>query len=45
MDRIKNRTPVKGLYLASSWGDPGGGYTGALRGGERTFKQVLEDWA
>ena len=42
--RIDHRTPVKGLYLASAWGNPGGGYTGALRGGENAFKQVLEDW-
>ena len=45
MNRIKNRVPVKGLYLAGAWGNPGGGYTGALRGGQRTFMQVLEDWA
>lgn len=45
MKRIKNRVPVKGLYLASAWGNPGGGYTSVLKGGERTFKQVLEDWA
>ena len=45
MNRIKNRTPVKGLYLASAWGNPGGGYSGALRGGERTFEQVMKDWA
>jgi phytoene dehydrogenase-like protein len=25
MNRIENRTPVKGLYLASAWGNPGGG--------------------
>ena len=44
MNRIDNRIPVKGLYLASAWGNPGGGYTGALRGGEGVFKQVIEDW-
>ncbi|MCP3901881.1 MAG: NAD(P)/FAD-dependent oxidoreductase [Desulfobacteraceae bacterium] len=44
-DRIKNRTPVKGLYLASAWGNSGPGYAPALRGGEKTFEQVLEDLA
>ncbi|MFC1825747.1 phytoene desaturase family protein, partial [Thermodesulfobacteriota bacterium] len=33
MNRIDNRTPIKGLYLASAWGNPGGGYAGVLRGG------------
>jgi prolycopene isomerase len=44
MNRIDNRTPVKGLYLASAWGNPGGGYTGVLRSGERTFGKMVEDW-
>ncbi len=43
MDRIENRTPVKGLYLASAWGNPGGGYAGVLRGGQLAFKAVMED--
>jgi phytoene dehydrogenase-like protein len=29
MNRIDNRTPLKGLCLAGAWGNPGGGYTGA----------------
>jgi prolycopene isomerase len=45
INRIKNRTPVKGLYLASAWGNAGGGYAPGLKGGERTFEQVLEDLA
>ncbi|MCF8119953.1 MAG: FAD-dependent oxidoreductase [Deltaproteobacteria bacterium] len=44
MNRIKNRTPVKGLYLASAWGNPGGGYGGVLRAGEQTFEQMMADW-
>ncbi|MBI5895848.1 MAG: FAD-dependent oxidoreductase [Desulfobacterales bacterium] len=44
MNRIKNRTPVKGLYLAGAWGDPGGGYSGVLRSGRMTFEQIMEDW-
>jgi all-trans-retinol 13,14-reductase len=44
VNRLENRTPVKGLYLASAWGNPGGGFAGALRAGERTFEQIMEDW-
>ena len=44
MNRIDNRTPVKGLYLAGAWGDPGGGYAGALKSGQITFGKIMEDW-
>jgi prolycopene isomerase len=45
MNRIDNRTPVKGLYLSSAWGSPGGGYTGALKSGQIAFGKILEDLA
>lgn len=45
MNRIDNRTPVKGLYLASAWGNPGGGYSGVLRSGFNTFGHIMEDLA
>ena len=44
MNLINNRTPVKGLYLAGAWGNPGGGYVGVLRSGEETFQKMMEDW-
>jgi prolycopene isomerase len=44
MNRIENGTPVKGLYLASAWGNPGGGYGGVLRGGQMAFQKMMEDW-
>lgn len=44
MNRIENRTPVKGLYLASAWGNPGGGYVGVFRGGQSAFQAMMEDW-
>jgi phytoene dehydrogenase-like protein len=44
INRIDNRTPVKGLYLASAWGNPGGGYAGALKSGQITFARIMEDW-
>jgi phytoene dehydrogenase-like protein len=44
MTRIDNRTPVKGLYLASAWGNPGGGYGAVLRSGQIAFGKMVEDW-
>ncbi len=44
MNRIKNRTPVPGLYLAGAWGNPGGGFAGVLRSGQASFTKILEDW-
>jgi phytoene dehydrogenase-like protein len=44
INRIDNRTPVKGLYLAGAWGNPGGGYAGALKSGQITFAKIMEDW-
>lgn len=43
MSRIPNRTPVPGLFLASAWGNPGGGYGGALAGGKGAFREVARD--
>lgn len=42
--RIDNRTPVKGLYLASAWGNPGAGYGGTIAGAEVTFYKMMRDW-
>jgi prolycopene isomerase len=42
--RIKNRTPIKGLYLASAWGNPGGGISQVIRGGQSAFKDLMQDW-
>ena len=44
MNRIANKTPIPGLYLAGAWGNPGGGYAGVLRGGQAVFAQVMQDW-
>ena len=44
MNRIKTRTPLKGLYLASAWGNPGGGYGGVFRAGQGAFQAMMEDW-
>ncbi|MDA8123601.1 MAG: NAD(P)/FAD-dependent oxidoreductase [Deltaproteobacteria bacterium] len=44
MNRIDNRTPVKGLYLASAWSKPGGGYTAVMSSGQTAFAMLMEDW-
>ncbi len=44
LNRLDNRTPVRNLYLASSWGTPGGGICGALRSGQQTFRCLIDDW-
>jgi phytoene dehydrogenase-like protein len=44
MNRLDCKTPIKGLYLASAWGNPGGGYGGALSGGEKAFRMMVEEW-
>lgn len=43
LTRLENRTPVKGLYLSSAWGNPGGGFGGALAGAKGAFKNLVED--
>lgn len=45
MTRIQNETPVTGLYLAGAWGNPGGGFGGALNGGEAAFRALTGSWA
>jgi phytoene dehydrogenase-like protein len=44
MNRLDCRTPVKGLYLASAWANPGGGYGAVLSSGEKAFRMMLKDW-
>jgi phytoene dehydrogenase-like protein len=44
INRIKNRTPIKGLYLAGSWGNPGGGFLPLMIGARNIFKALIEDW-
>lgn len=44
LTRIKNRTPIKGLYLASAWGNPGGGYMPVIMGGRSAFRDLMDDW-
>ncbi len=42
--RVQNETPVEGLYLAGAWGNPGGGYGGAISGGAAAFADLTHSW-
>ncbi len=33
LHRLEHRSPVPGLYFASAWANPGGGFTGAILAG------------
>jgi prolycopene isomerase len=43
ISRLQQRTPLKGLYLASAWTSPGGGFNPCLRSGADAFKHMLND--
>ena len=42
--RLKNRTPIRGLYLSGAWSFPSGGYEAVLMSGKYTFKNIIQDW-
>ena len=44
IERVDNRSPVKGLYMAGAWCTPGGGFWGVLLSGRMTFHKMMEDW-
>jgi len=39
--RIRNKSPIKNLYFASAWTNPGGGFTGAIWSGWACAKEIL----
>ena len=41
--RPQQRTPIPGLYLASAWTFPGGGFGGAMASGYTAATQILAD--
>ena len=43
LTRLPNTTSVPGLYLASAWGSPGGGFTGALMAGRQAYADMGKD--
>jgi phytoene dehydrogenase-like protein len=43
MNRIKNSTPIKGLYLSSGWGSYWGSYPGGIMNGRDVYRLVMKD--
>jgi prolycopene isomerase len=44
MNRLPNTTPVGGLYLASAWSNPGGGYQPCLMSGVQAAEALARSW-
>ena len=42
--RLRNRTPISGLFLTGSWTWAGGGYEGAMTSGIQTAKSVMQEY-
>ncbi len=42
--RLRNRSPVKGLFLTGSWTWSGGGYEGAMMAGVQTAASVMKEF-
>jgi len=45
MTRLPNTTPFDGLYLASAWSNPGGGFQPCLQSGTMAAQGVMSEWA
>ena len=44
MTRLPNTTPFEGLYFASAWTNPGGGYQPCLQSGLTAAQGVMSQW-
>lgn len=44
MTRLDNKSPLKGLYFASAWTNPGGGYEACRESGAKACKALVKDW-
>jgi phytoene dehydrogenase-like protein len=42
--RLSHTTPVKNLYLAGAWTNPGGGYSAVLGSGLECFGEIMKKW-
>lgn len=42
MNRIKNTTPIEGLYLSSAWGNYYSGYTGGIMNGRDVYRLIMK---
>jgi phytoene dehydrogenase-like protein len=42
--RLAHATPIKNLYLAGAWTNPGGGYGAVLSSGLECFAEIMRSW-
>lgn len=42
--RLPQRTPIRNLYLAGAWTQPGGGYGAVIPSGLQCFAEIMEEW-
>ena len=42
--RFPQKTPVKNLYLAGAWTNPGGGYAAVMPSGLMCFAEIMKSW-
>jgi phytoene dehydrogenase-like protein len=43
MNRVKNTTPIEGLYLSSGWGSHSGSYTGGIMNGRGVCRKIMRN--
>jgi phytoene dehydrogenase-like protein len=43
MNRVKNTTPIKGLFLSSGWGSNSGSYAGGIMNGREVYRLIMKD--
>lgn len=43
--RLPHKTPVKNLYLAGAWTQPGHGYGAVIPSGLECFGEIMKDWS
>lgn len=42
--RLPHKTPIKNLYLAGAWTNPGGGYSACIPSGLECFGEIMQEW-
>jgi phytoene dehydrogenase-like protein len=42
-NRVKNTTPIEGLYLSSGWGNYWGSYPGGIMNGRDVYRLIMKD--
>jgi phytoene dehydrogenase-like protein len=43
--RLPHKTPIRNLYLAGAWTQPGGGYAAVIPSGLQCFGEIMKSWS